>query len=630
MEEVKCYYNSPVSLAQAEKYIEASLVTTAREYVAIGHWLRRIRDDKLFQEEGYKNFEEYVRQKYHKDAGWASKCIKVNAQFSVGGNSPHLSEEYRSYSKYQLVELAYMSEGQRELVGPDTPVRAMKQIRKPEVVTSQVDPAPDPQGEEPEEKVVTSQQEEAAKTVTVQEAEAEERQPKTGKCYHRPEFECTLKEAHKLIAGDGEDCAQKCCWNCGHHGDCNLECYSSAKRPEPELEQPEEPLSAYGTPMEVYPEDSLITTPGCEGGHDCFCCHLDCDIRQQDCYCVEAPMGNPFPCEMVTQTSELQEKIGARCQMVNHDLADHRAGDHEPVPCCKKCADPCEYMCSRARNARDSAAAVEPVENPQDEARPWEEEKIDESYNIGDLPQAKESLLRQLAKVLVERCGSRMVLDGITHTGGSTKKRLRDIDQQDDGITLQDGVQAYPSEEIIEFFRGEEDLGVCTYARFETQARKALDEWVRGEKPQAKQEPEPELPKEVIDAEFSEIPAGQVEDVYDSVILAEMIRKAEKELTMMADCWKENQPDIYKRKRMALEAYKMYQAVHEREEQKHWWIPVEERLPDQDDMVLVTCRTKKGMLSVNRAYLSNGFWHGSGTMSGVIAWMPLPEPYQPA
>ena len=89
MEEVKCYYNSPVSLAQAEKYIEASLVTTAREYVAIGHWLRRIRDDKLFQEEGYRNFEEYVRQKYHKDAGWASKCIKVNAQFSVGGNSPH-------------------------------------------------------------------------------------------------------------------------------------------------------------------------------------------------------------------------------------------------------------------------------------------------------------------------------------------------------------------------------------------------------------------------------------------------------------------------------------------------------------------------------------------------------------
>ena len=520
MEEVKCYYNSPVSLAQAEKYIEASLVTTAREYVAIGHWLRRIRDDKLFLEEGYKNFEEYVRQKYHKDAGWASKCIKVNAQFSVGGNSPHLSEEYRSYSKYQLVELAYMSEGQRELVGPDTPVRAMKQIRKPEVVTSQVDPAPDPQGEESEEKVVTSQSEMVAESAAVQEPEFEE-------------------------------------------------------------EQPAGPLSAYGTPRKAYPEDSLIATLGCEGGHSCSSCHLNCDIRQQDCYCVEAPMGNPFPCEMITKIPELREKIGAGCQMVNHDLAYHRVGDHEPVPCCKECIAPCEYMCSRARNARGSAAAADPVENPQDEVRPWEEEKIDESYNIGDLPQAKESLLKQLARVLVERCGSRMVLDGVTRIGGSTKERLRDIDRQDDGITLQDGVQAYPSEEIIEFFRGEEDLGVCTYVRFETQAHKALDEWVRAGKPQAKTVPELEPPKEVIDAEFAEIPAGQAEDVYDSVILAEMIRKAEKELTMMEDCWKKNQPDIYKRKCMALESYKMYQAVRataalQEEQRKHRWIPMSE------------------------------------------------------
>ena len=468
MEEVKCYYDSPVSLAQAEKYIEASLVTTAREYVAIGHWLRRIRDDKLFLEEGYKNFEEYVRQKYHKDPGWASKCIKVNAQFSVGGNSPHLSEEYRSYSKYQLVELAYMSEEQRELVGPDTPVRAMKQIRKPEpeVVTSQVDPAPDRQGEKSEEKVVTSQPEMVAESATVQEPEAEEA-----------------------------------------------------------------PLSAYGTPRKVYPEDSLIATSGCEGGHDCFCCHLDCGIRQQDCYCVEAPMGNPFPCEMVPKIQELQEKTGDRCQMVNHDLAYHRAGDHEPVPCCKKCADPCEYMCSRARNVRGSSAAAEPAENPQEEVSPWEEDKIDESYNIGDLPQAKESRLRQLAKVLVERCGGRMVLDGITHTGGSTKERLRDIDRQDNGIALQDGVEAYPSEEIIEFFRGEEDLGVCTYARFETQARKALDEWVRAGKPQAKPEPEPEVPKEVIDAEFAEIPAEQAEKLTDLQIARQELERANNLLT---------------------------------------------------------------------------------------------------
>ena len=59
------------------------------------------------------------------------------------------------------------------------------------------------------------------------------------------------------------------------------------------------------------------------------------------------------------------------------------------------------------------------------------------------------------------------------------------------------------------------------------------------------------------------------------------------------------------------------------------WIPVEERLPEDEEMVLVTCQTKTGRKSVNRAWYGEGFWHGSGSMSGVIAWMPLPEPYRP-
>lgn len=55
--------------------------------------------------------------------------------------------------------------------------------------------------------------------------------------------------------------------------------------------------------------------------------------------------------------------------------------------------------------------------------------------------------------------------------------------------------------------------------------------------------------------------------------------------------------------------------------------PKEHDCTPYDSMVLVSCRTKKGIDSVNRAYYSDGYWHGSGSMSGVVAWMPLPEPY---
>ena len=58
------------------------------------------------------------------------------------------------------------------------------------------------------------------------------------------------------------------------------------------------------------------------------------------------------------------------------------------------------------------------------------------------------------------------------------------------------------------------------------------------------------------------------------------------------------------------------------------WTPCDKGLPEVGEMVLVTCVTKKGVASVNRAYYLNGSWHGSGSMSGVVAWMPLPEPYK--
>ena len=98
----------------------------------VGFYLKAIRDRKLFQEAGYQNFEEFVRDKYDRDKGWASRCIKVNDQLSKDGNSPVLAEEYREYKISQLVELAYLTEEQRTLVNPDMTVKQLQAIRKPE------------------------------------------------------------------------------------------------------------------------------------------------------------------------------------------------------------------------------------------------------------------------------------------------------------------------------------------------------------------------------------------------------------------------------------------------------------------------------------------------------------------
>ncbi len=271
MDELK-YYNSPITLEQAEQYIQNGLVTAARAYVANGYYLRRIRDDKLFEESGFQNFEDYVRGKYNKDKGWASKCIKVNQQLSEGGDSPILSKEYLEYSTYQLVELAYMTEEQREEADPDMTVNQLKQIRKPEEVIES-EKSCDVTTSEPEEEQDTLEEKQSpiergcitglspygvcsccgnegaeccgeceescngrcgwlktASKDSPQEKQNSGFRSNTTSCPHRNEYSCTIPFENRTVPGNGNNCGSSCCWSCKFHGSCKLECNASAGR----------------------------------------------------------------------------------------------------------------------------------------------------------------------------------------------------------------------------------------------------------------------------------------------------------------------------------------------------------------------------------------------------------------
>lgn len=61
------------------------------------------------------------------------------------------------------------------------------------------------------------------------------------------------------------------------------------------------------------------------------------------------------------------------------------------------------------------------------------------------------------------------------------------------------------------------------------------------------------------------------------------------------------------------------------------WIPVTEGLPEAEEIVLVTDGRKTGQRIVVKAFRyldgDESKWHGPIGMHEVIAWMPLPEPY---
>ena len=67
-----------------------------------------------------------------------------------------------------------------------------------------------------------------------------------------------------------------------------------------------------------------------------------------------------------------------------------------------------------------------------------------------------------------------------------------------------------------------------------------------------------------------------------------------------------------------------------REKQSRKWIPMSERLPDKNATYYLV--TTKRSPRVEMAWYLNGdwFWNNSDSqMGGVLAWMPLPEPFEP-
>ena len=75
-----------------------------------------------------------------------------------------------------------------------------------------------------------------------------------------------------------------------------------------------------------------------------------------------------------------------------------------------------------------------------------------------------------------------------------------------------------------------------------------------------------------------------------------------------------------------LEMLEQLQEDLKQDEKENGWIPVSERLPEDDTTVLVSCKTRNGTTFVRCGYYVCGSWHLN--CEGVKAWQPLPESYK--
>ena len=261
-----------VSYDDAKIFIRTNIESAARSFIAIGYYLKLIRDGELYREEGHESIWDFAMAEYGISKSTASRYMSMNDRFSLDGNSPIADQKYKDFEKSKLQEMLSLTDEQLEQVTPEMKVQEIRAMRQPKEIPyfeleGQMDLETDfpeimPEaptapmvtqpatiqttmtleemmgGEElgePDEhlKVVATSQQETSSTVLETDAQPSEsaaEKQHSGKCLHNPLYDCSMADEDKTIPGTGEDCTHRCCWECPKHGDCRLECYASERR----------------------------------------------------------------------------------------------------------------------------------------------------------------------------------------------------------------------------------------------------------------------------------------------------------------------------------------------------------------------------------------------------------------
>lgn len=131
---VEPWYKKSISLEDAKAFIKTNIVTAARSFIAIGFYLKCVRDQELYREDGFENIWDFARDEYGISKSTASRYMSMNDKFSVEGNSPVIQEEYRLFDKSKLQEMLYLEDEQLKEITPESTVKDIRGMRPPKEI----------------------------------------------------------------------------------------------------------------------------------------------------------------------------------------------------------------------------------------------------------------------------------------------------------------------------------------------------------------------------------------------------------------------------------------------------------------------------------------------------------------
>lgn len=127
---------------EMKRKLRQELLGVKQSFVRIGYALRKIEDQKLYENDGYKSIAEFAKEEYGLEPSTTSRFMSINREYSIDGYSEQLRPEYADLGRSQLEEMLKLPESDRKMIQPEASredIRELKRFNKVEAAAGVAD-----------------------------------------------------------------------------------------------------------------------------------------------------------------------------------------------------------------------------------------------------------------------------------------------------------------------------------------------------------------------------------------------------------------------------------------------------------------------------------------------------------
>ena len=113
-------------------------------FIRIGYQLKRIKEQRLYENDGYHDINEFAKAEYGLHPSTVSRFIAINTKYSVDGNSERLRPEFVGLGSTKLAEMLTLPDSDMPMIRPETTKESIRELKRfnrdtPDEVPEEVD-----------------------------------------------------------------------------------------------------------------------------------------------------------------------------------------------------------------------------------------------------------------------------------------------------------------------------------------------------------------------------------------------------------------------------------------------------------------------------------------------------------